>query len=133
MLKDQLLQMIDKHDKILINNLVDSFLLQLGYYKELCEEGQSMMSKLVLSRGSVTQISGGLKKKKELVECIEKERQRIIEPLEQWQYRKDKIPTCPEKEQLNHVLQNVADVIRDFLHEEQQLQQYIEGIVSRHP
>jgi len=123
--------MIDEHDTILIQTLTDSFSMQLGYYRSLREVVRQIMSRLVLSRGSLAKITEGLMKKKQLVECIEVERQRIKEPMDLWQQRKTALSLHHETETFNQVLETVTVAIREFLDDEEQLQKYLEGIMAR--
>lgn len=127
--------MIDEHDTILIQTLTDSFRTQLGYYQSLREVVRQIMSRLVLSRGSLAKITEGLQKKRQLVEYIEVERKRIVAPMSEWQLRKTAIASYDETRTFNQVLETVTDAIRDFLDDEEQLQKYLEGIMSRatHP
>jgi hypothetical protein len=122
--------MTQENDTILIQTLSESFRGQLKRYIGLRDVVRQLLSRIVLSRGDLSQISDGLQKKKELLEAIEAERQQIAEKVEEWQSRKNSISRSEDTDQLEHILEQVTDAIREFLSEEEQLRKYIEGIIS---
>jgi len=123
--------MNDKDDTILVQTLTDSFRRQLDWYMELREVVRQLMSRLVLSRGSLSQLTDGLQKKKQLVEEIEAERHRIAGPMSLWLERKNSIIAGDDVESFDKLLQMVTAAIKDFLDDEDQLRVYLEGILSR--
>lgn len=122
--------MTRKNDTILIQTLRESFRGQLERYVGLRDVVRQLLSRIVLSRGDLSQISDGLMKKKELLDAIEAERRRVAEKIEEWQCRKKCISPSEDTRQLENVLEQVTDAIREFLNEEEQLRRYIEGIIS---
>ena len=123
--------MLLENDKILIQELTESFRRQLECYKELKKIVRQLLSRLVLSRGDLSQLAGGLKEKQELLGTITGERTRIAGMIEQWQLRKSEVGQCEPVDTFQAVLQQVTDAIHDFLNDETQLQKYLEGVVTR--
>ena len=123
--------MLHENDKILIQSLRDSFRCQLDCYNTLRDVVRQIMSRLVLSRGDLSQLVEGFQKKKVLIATIEHERSRVAQQVEQWQQRKAHIGACETIDQFEQVLQKVTDAIQHFLNDEEQLQKYLEGVVAR--
>lgn len=125
------LHMTSYNDKILIQTLTGSFRRQLDIYTRLRDIVRQLLSKLVLSRGDLSGVSGSFQRKKELVDKIENERNSISDHIDQWQKRKNDIERTDDVEQLEEVLRKVTDTVQEFLKDEDQLRTYIEGVISR--
>jgi len=123
--------MISYNDTILIQTLTGSFRRQLAIYVQLRDVVRQLMSKLVLSRGDLSPVTGSFQRKKELIDAIENERNTVSDHIDQWQERKSDIRRTADVEQLEEVLQKVTDTVQEFLKDEDQLRTYIEGIISR--
>ena len=123
--------MTQMNDTILIQALTDSYRGQLGRYRSLNEIVSQLLGKLVLSRGDLSQVTAGFREKQTVVDAIETERCRVAEMVAQWEERKGGIRTTGAADELDAVLQQVTDAIRNFLDNETQLQQYLEGIINR--
>lgn len=127
----QILQMVNDNDTILIRTLNESYQSQLELYNGMRTIVRQLMSRLVLSRGDLAQLAESLQKKMQFLAAIEKERTRIAEYVETWQSRKNSVPASAETDELNETLQKVSDAIQAFLHDEAQLQTYLQGVMSR--
>ena len=123
--------MTQMNDTILIQTLTDSYRDQLGRYRSLNEIGSQLLGKIVLSRGDLSQVTAGFRQKQTLLEAIEAERCRVAELVSEWEVRKSGIGSTGAADELDAVLQQVTDAIRNFLSNETQLQQYLEGIINR--
>lgn len=123
--------MTHENDTILIRTLIESYRGQLERYCSLRDTARQVMSRLVLSRGDLSQVTDGLIKKKELLEAIEIERNRVALEVARWQERKAQFEPCAETEAFEGVLRQISDAIQEFLEDEAQLRRYLEGVVSR--
>ena len=119
------------NDTILIQSLADSYRGQLERYRSLDELVCQLMSRLVLSRGDLTRITSGFREKKMLIDAIEDERMKVADLVVQWEERKKMIGRSAATDDFENVLQQVTEAIRKFLDDEAQMQQYIEGIITR--
>jgi hypothetical protein len=119
------------NDTILVQTLTESYRGQLDRYRSLGAIVSQLLGKLVLSRGDLSQVTAGFREKQAVLEAIEAERNRMAEMVEQWEKRKSGIGPTGAADELDTVLQQVTDAIRNFLNNETQLQQYLEGIISR--
>lgn len=120
-----------ENDTILIQTLTESYRGQLGRYRSLGTVVNQLLSNLVLSRGGLSQVTAGFRKKQQLLEAIEAERGRVAEMVAQWEYIKNGVGHTDAADELDTVLQQVSDAIRNFLDNETQLQRYLEGIIAR--
>jgi len=123
--------MTHENDTILIRTLIESYRGQLERYCGLRDTARQVMSRLVLSRGDLSQVTEGLMRKKELLEAIETERSRVAREVAWWQERKAQVEPCAETETFEGVLRQISDAIQEFLEDEAQLRRYLEGVVSR--
>ena len=123
--------MAQMNDTILVQVLTDSYRGQLGRYRSLGTIVNKLLGRLVLSRGDLSQVTAGFREKQTVLDAIEEERGRVAELLAQWETRKNGIRPTGAADELDAVLQQVTDAIRNFLDNETQLQQYLEGIIAR--
>jgi hypothetical protein len=123
--------MANDNDTILIQTLIDSYRIQLEYYCGLRDLVRQLMGRLVLSRGALSQLTDGLRKKQTLIDAIQSERNRIAECVAEWQLRKASVTGCAAADVLDKVLQQVTEAIQEFLNDEEQLQKYLEGVLAR--
>ena len=119
------------NDTILIQSLTESYRGQLDRYRSLGTEVNQLLSKLVLSRGDLSRVTAGFRKKQQLLEAIEAERGRVAGMVAQWEKIKNGVGHSDAADELDTVLQQVSDAIRSFLDNETQLQRYLEGIIAR--
>ena len=119
------------NDTILIQTLSDSYRGQLGRYRSLDDIVRQLISRLVLSRGDLSQAASGFREKQTLLGAIERERTRVADLVAQWELRKTAIGHSAIADDFDALLHQVADAIRRFLEDETQLQQYLEGIIAR--
>ncbi len=119
------------NDTILVQTLTASYRGQLDRYRSLGAIVSQLLGKLVLSRGDLSQVTAGFREKQTVLDAIEAERNRMAEMVEQWEQRKNGIGPTGAADELDTVLQQVTDAIRNFLNNEMQLQQYLEGIITR--
>lgn len=122
---------MEEQDKLLLQKLMESFSAQLSLYTQLRDTVRKLMSKLVLSRGDVSGLLSGLEAKNRLLAQIGKERNSIAGDIELWQERKKQYPSCWEVEEFEQVLVRMEKVIKEFLDEEQKLQDYLEKVCSK--
>lgn len=121
---------MDDNDTILMRDLTVSYQSQLARYRSLRDVVRQLMSKLILSRGDLSGMIASLEKKQQLLKDIESERDRTAPLVAHWETRKTLVSPGSGGELLNTVLQQIADTIREFLDEEDQLRKYIERIIS---
>jgi hypothetical protein len=119
------------NDTILIQTLIDSYRGQLERYRSLDDIVRQLISRLILSRGDMSQVSAGFREKQALIDAIETERVRVADLVARWELRKTAIGHSDSTDAFDVLLQQVADTIRRFLEDETQLQQYLEGIIAR--
>jgi hypothetical protein len=123
-----------ENDTILIQELKSSFSLQLGWYKDLLNLDRKMMSRLVLSRGDMSGIVSSMEKKNRLIDMIQMERDRTFAMISLWQQRKNNVShKNSESYLLDKILEQIENVIQDFLLEEDQLKNYINGLIKKNP
>lgn len=122
---------MNEHDMILIQELTASYKKQFVWYIDLRDLVRKILSRLILSRGNMSELMIGLGKKKKLLESIESERSRVNESVLRWQEIKKKIAVCEETTTLNEVLETTSIAIKEFLDEEEKLKRYLEGIVKK--
>lgn len=125
---------MDDNDTILIQELKSSFSLQLGWYKELLNLDRKMMSRLVLSHGDMSGIVSGMEKKNRLIDMIQMERNRTSSMINLWQQKKNSV--CHKNSEgllLDKILEQIENVIQEFLLEEEQLKKYINGLIKKSP
>jgi hypothetical protein len=122
---------MNEHDTILIQELTSSYSQQLIWYKELKDVVRKILSRLILSRGNMTELIAGLEKKQRLMECIETERKRILASVQIWQENKFQFTANDEVNFFNDILTKTSDAIKDFLDEEEKLKKYLEGIIKK--
>jgi hypothetical protein len=122
---------MNANDTLIIRELKESYGTQLRYYSALADTVGRIISRLVLSRGDFGSIKTDLSEKVRLLECIEQERTRTAGHVRLWQERKEQIATRSDARDLDDVLQETQKVIRNFLDGEEQLKQYIEGILRK--
>jgi hypothetical protein len=122
---------MNEHDTILIRELTASYENQNVWYIELGNLVQKILSRLILSRGNMSELMIGLGKKKKLLEGIELERLRTAESVKRWQEIKRNVIACEETTSLNVVLDATSVAIKEFLDEEEKLKKYLEGIVKK--
>lgn len=122
---------MNEHDMILIQVLTASYKKQFVWYIDLRDLVRKILSRLILSRGNMSELMIGLGKKKKLLESIESERSRVNESVLRWQEIKKKIAVCEETTTLNEVLETTSIAIKEFLDEEEKLKRYLEGIVKK--
>ena len=123
---------MNQNDTILIQDLTETYTRQLTLYKELKEAVQKLLSRLVLSRGDLSILSGGFEKKNSLLEKIAREREQNTSIIEKWQERKKNIP-ADEVAGFNEILDRTQAAIRSFLDEEDKLKKYLERIMRKGP
>jgi hypothetical protein len=122
---------MNEHDTILIRELIASYEKQNEWYLDLRDLVQKILSRLILSRGNMSELMIGLGKKKKLLECIEHERLRTTESVQRWQEIKKNVIVCEETTSLNEILETTSVAIKEFLDEEEKLKKYLEGIVKK--
>jgi hypothetical protein len=122
---------MNEHDIILIQELTASYKKQSVWYVELRDLVQKILSRLILSRGNMSELMIGLGKKKKLLDFVEFERSRTTESVLRWQEIKKNIIVCEETTSLNEVLETTSIAIKEFLDEEEKLKRYLEGIVKK--
>lgn len=122
---------MNEHDIILIQTLTLSYQQQLIWYKELRDLVRKMLSRLILSRGNMSELMIGLEKKQKLLETIEAERIRTSVYIAQWQNCKAHIEANDETKMFDDVLQKTGLAIKEFLDEEEMLKKYLEGIIKK--
>jgi hypothetical protein len=122
---------MNEHDIILIQELTASYEKQFVWYIELRDLVQKILSRLILSRGNMSELMIGLGKKKKLLDFIEFERSRTTESVLRWQEIKKNIVVCEETAALNEILETTSIAIKEFLDEEEKLKRYLEGIVKK--
>src|SRR5665647_1917216 len=103
---------MNEHDMILIQELTASYKKQFVWYIDLRDLVQKILSRLILSRGNMSELMIGLGKKKKLLESIESERSRVNESVLRWQEIKKKIAVCEETTTLNEVLETTSIAIK---------------------
>ncbi len=122
---------MNEHDIILVQELTQSYQQQFIWYKELRDLVRKILSRLILSRGNMSELLAGLEKKQKLLESIEAERRRTSEYIAQWQNCKAHIETNDEIKIFDDVLQKTGLAIKEFLDEEEMLKRYLEGIIKK--
>lgn len=122
--------MRNEHDKILVEELTDSFRGQFVRYCSLRDVTRQVMGKLVLTRGDFSRVNDMIRTKQRLLEDIEAERTRIARQVMEWQQRKEQIARSTKTDLLSEVLQQVADVLQEFLDDEAQLRKYLESVMA---
>lgn len=122
---------MDENDRILIQELTDSYNQQLVWYRELKALVQKILSRLILSRGDISGLMSGLEKKQKLMERIESERHRTSDLVNKWQDRKMHLQPCQDTAILNDVLQTTSGAIKEFLDEEEKVKKYLESIIRK--
>jgi hypothetical protein len=122
---------MNEHDIILVQELTQSYQQQFIWYKELRDLVRKILSRLILSRGNMSELLAGLEKKQKLLESIEAERRRTSEYIVQWQNCKAHIETNDEIKIFDDVLQKTGLAIKEFLDEEEMLKRYLEGIIKK--
>jgi len=115
-----------RDNRIIINELCESFERQLAVYMELRDFVRSHMSKVVLSRGDSGVLTVGIDKKLRLIERINQERAGIAGHLEYWHANREVLANDVNAALLNDVLEQMENVIKEFLAEEEKLKQYVE-------
>lgn len=123
--------MVPINDTILIQTLADSYRGQLARYRSLDCIVRQLISRLILSRGDMAQVTSGFREKQTLLDEIEMERTRVADLVARWESRKTAIGHTDSADEFDELLNQVADTIRRFLENEKQLQQYLEGIIAR--
>lgn len=118
-------------DTVIIDGLITSFTKQLEWYGELKALVASCLSRIVLSRGDVSQIMGSLARKRELADAIAGERERIKPVIDAWQKIKAGVPADSRTVRLNELLERTQTVIRDYLHSEQQMNKYLGHLAGK--
>jgi len=114
----------------LVGDLIRSYSLQTELYRELGECIQKMYSRLILSRGDVSQVIGMFQEKQRLLNAITAERSRIEPQVQAWQ--RQKAAAAPEEAgRLDAALAGTENAIASFLDIERQVEHYLTCLVER--
>lgn len=116
-------------DKTVVESLIESCSRQLAHYRELDAVTQKVLSRVVLSRGDVSGVTGGLDRKQKILEEITAERTVSQDAAMQWQARKGAIPPGPRTDVLNTILDDMQRAITAVLEKEDQLRKYFERAI----
>ncbi|KMQ51602.1 hypothetical protein CHISP_1359 [Chitinispirillum alkaliphilum] len=122
---------MENSDKLTLKKLIESFTRQLSLYSELRDNVRGLMSRLVLSRGDVSGLVGGLEAKTRLLEEIQKERSSVAREIDLWQSRKELYSGSSEADQLEELLGEMERVIKEFLDGEDKLKGYLEKLYKK--
>jgi hypothetical protein len=122
---------MNEHDIILIQELTESYRLQLIWYTELRELVRKILSRLILSRGDMTELLTGLEKKQKILKNIDDERKKSFESVQKWQTIKSQIQPNAATKIFDEILQKTSIAIKEFLDEEEKLKRYLEGIIKK--
>lgn len=110
----------------LINSLINSYSLQVKWYRELTVLGQKVLGQITLSRGDLSAVTNHFREKQKLIEQIDQERINAKRNVEQWQKLKNTIPRSDSTQKLDQILAEVEKQINDFLRIEEQVKKVIE-------
>lgn len=122
---------MNEHDIILIQELTESYRLQLMWYTELRELVRKILGRLVLSRGDMTELLSGLEKKQKILKSIEDERKKSYESVQKWQLIKLQIEPNAATNFFDEMLEKTGFAIKEFLDEEEKLKKYLEGFIKK--
>jgi hypothetical protein len=120
-------------DTELADALLASCRRQLAWYGELANVAQSILGKLVLIRGGMSDIREQFKRKQELLEKISAERTATRHLVSAWQERKAAIVRSPAVDELGNVLGQMETAIAGFLSCEEQIKRYLEHAIDKDP
>jgi hypothetical protein len=123
--------MRDADHTLLVGELERSFTLQIEWYEKLKAIVQKILSRVILSRGDMSTVKGLLAGKRDCLEAITRERERVAGSAGKWIELKASIPRTPAVMRLEAVLTDTERVIREFLETESQLQRCLEHMMRK--
>ena len=109
-----------------IDELTQSYSIQITYYHELKILVQKILGIITLSRGDFSGVVGLLEKKSVIMENIIKEREKSNKNVVFWQKNKNQYGTDEYSSKLDMVLEETENEIKEFLEIEEQLKKCIE-------
>lgn len=122
---------MEENTTAVINELCDSYRIQLGFYKALSETVQKILSKLILSRGDLSALKTDFAEKKRFLDQIEAERIKTAGQVKAWQDVKAIHGETSEAKELDGILRETENTIKRFLDGEEQLKKYLERILQK--
>jgi hypothetical protein len=124
------LKCMNENNTVMIQELCDSFRIQLGFYSALNDTAQRILSKLILSRGDLSGLKNDFADKKRFLDQIEGERQKTAGQVKVWQDTKALHGETVEARELDGILRETEKTIRTFLDGEEQLKKHLERILN---
>lgn len=118
-------------DTILLQELIKSYQNQLALYAELNTISSKLLSRLIMSRGDLSQIVDDMKKKSTYLQKIDNERKQIYNYITQWEKIKSTLHENELSKSLDSLLGKTQERIQEFLSIEDQLKKYLDGIMQR--
>jgi hypothetical protein len=120
-----------ENNAVIIKELCDSYRIQLGFYNDLGDTVQRILSKLILSRGDLSALKTDFAEKKRFLEQIEAERLKIAPQVKKWQDTKAFHGETKEALELDGILYETGNTIKKFLDGEEQLKKHLERILQK--
>jgi len=114
-----------------IQELCDSYRLQLGFYRALSETVQKILSRLILSRGDLSALRNDFTEKQRLLEQIEAERMKTAPQVKRWMETKAKNGESEAAQELDGILRETEKTIKNFLDGEDQLKKHLERLMQK--
>jgi hypothetical protein len=105
----------------LIEQLIESFTKQTGWYRRLNDLGQQILGKVVLSRGNLAGILPLFEEKRRLLDEIMLERHNIQGDVDAWQEMKSQVGGSSKADALDDILGKAEAAIAEFMRSEEQL------------
>jgi hypothetical protein len=125
--------MPEKDHARLVDELEASFRTQIAWYEKLKAIVEKILSQVILSRGDMSAVKNLLTQKRDCLEAITRERERVRESTREWIALKASIPHTAAVMRLETVLADTERVIREFLETESQLQKCLEHMMRKSP